>query len=44
MHGIDELVDVLMVTVRELQEVVDASRAEPNTVEQWTVVGPDRLF
>jgi hypothetical protein len=29
---------------RELQEVVDGSRAEPNTVEQWTVVGSYRLF
>jgi hypothetical protein len=39
MHGIDELVDVFMVTVRKLQEVVDASRAEPSTVQEWTVVG-----
>ena len=29
---------------RELQEVVDGSRAEPNNVEQWTVVGSYRLF
>src|SRR5215472_16388051 len=28
----------------ELQEVVDGSRMEPNTVEQWTVVGSYRLF
>lgn len=29
---------------QELQEVVDGSRAEPNSVEQWTVVGSYRLF
>jgi hypothetical protein len=29
---------------RELQEVVDGSRAEPNTVEQGMVVGSYRLF
>ena len=29
---------------RELQGIVEGSRAEPNTVEQWTVVGSYRLF
>jgi hypothetical protein len=29
---------------RELQEIVEGSRAEPNAVEQWTVVGSYRLF
>jgi hypothetical protein len=29
---------------RELQEVVDGARAEPNTVQGWTVVGSYRLF
>ena len=29
---------------RDLQEAVDGSRAEPNTVDQWTVVGSYRLF
>jgi hypothetical protein len=29
---------------RELQELVDGARAEPNTLEQWTVVGSYRLF
>lgn len=29
---------------RELQEIVDGSRAEPNAVEQLTVVGSYRLF
>jgi hypothetical protein len=29
---------------RELQQVVEASRAEPNTVEQFAVVGSYRLF
>ncbi len=29
---------------RELQEIVDSSRVEPNSVQSWTVIGSYRLF
>ena len=29
---------------RQLQEIVDAARAERNAVDKWTVVGSYRLF
>jgi hypothetical protein len=29
---------------RELQEIVDSSRAEPTSVQSWSVIGSYRLF